>query len=281
MAKELQTGRPIWLVRAGRRGQREEIVLENNIAAICWKKLGDLTNVESKEDLIARFEKVYPDKKMSSIMNEAGQAWRFRHEMQIGDTVVLPLKTEPSIAVGVVASGYKYTTEYGDLVTHVRGVEWIVKDMPRTWLEQDLLYSMSTDANVTRIRLHDAETRLPEAVNKYIKGLPPEKTVLSLLGEGEEEAHPIDLETVCRDQIRTYMAHHFCGQCLQDLVASIFEVEGYVADTSPRGKDHGADILMGHGILGLEEPRICVRVMASPRPVGADAVNNLLCVVSS
>lgn len=78
MAKELQTGRPIWLVRAGRRGQREEIVLENNIAAICWKKLGDLTNVESKEDLIARFEKVYPDKKMSSIMNEAGQAWRFR-----------------------------------------------------------------------------------------------------------------------------------------------------------------------------------------------------------
>lgn len=41
------------------------------------------------------------------------------------------------------------------------------------------------------------------------------------------------------------------------------------------------DILAGKGLLGLEEPRVCVQVKATSSPVGIDVLNSLLGVVAS
>lgn len=271
----------IWLVRAGSHGEHEQNCLENNIVIIGWEELGDIQNIKDKGELIKQFEQTYPNQKPKARLNKANQVWRFRNEIKIGDLVVLPLKSEPSIAVGKVISGYKYTTKYGADAGHYRDVEWLTKDMPRTRLNQDLLYSLGAFLTVCRIQRNDAETRIPYAVHNYINGSQVSSKGTPVQNEEDDKNEKVDLETLGRDQIRSFIEQQFAGHRLQDLVAAIFEVEGYGTVVSPPGKDGGVDVLAGKGLLGLEEPRICIQVKATSSPAGIDVVNGLLGVVSS
>ncbi|MFP3667768.1 restriction endonuclease [Priestia sp. SIMBA_032] len=273
----------IWLVRAGRYGSQEQAALDNDIVTIGWNDLGDISNYQDKEDFFAFFETTYPNEKPKAIMNKANQVWRFKNEIEIGDLVVLPLKQEPSIAVGEIISDYEFTETLGPDIIHTRRVKWITKDMPRTNLNQDLLYSLGAFMTVCRIQRNDAETRIPAAVQSYLGKVSTTSPQVSTTIEEslDDKSVVADLETLGKDQIRSFINQQFAGHRLQDLVAAIFKVEGYATVVSPPGKDGGVDILAGKGLLGLEEPRICVQVKATSTPSGIDVVNSLLGVVAS
>jgi len=283
MAIAPSKAKAIWLVRAGRYGDQEQAVLDNDIVTIGWNELGDISNYKNKEDFFTFFERVYPNEKPKAIINKANQVWRFKNEIEIGDLVVLPLKQEPSIAVGEVMSDYEFTKNFGSDISHTRRVKWITKDMPRTSLNQDLLYSLGAFMTVCRIQRNDAETRIPTAVQSYLgKVSTNSPQVLTTVEESLDDKSVVaDLETLGKDQIRSFINQQFAGHRLQDLVSAIFEVEGYATVVSPPGKDGGVDILAGKGLLGLEEPRICVQVKATSTPSGIDVVNSLLGVVAS
>ncbi|MBX9987165.1 restriction endonuclease [Priestia aryabhattai] len=274
----------IWLVRAGKYGEQEQLALENNIVTIGWNKLGNISDLQNKEELIELFELTYPNEKPKAIINKASQVWRFKNEIEIGDLVVLPLKQEPVIAVGKIISKYKFIDNLGTVIRHARTVEWITKDMPRNNLNQDLLYSLGAFMTVCRIQRNDAETRIPAAIQSFLdKASSSSNITLRKTGEEtiDDKIETVDLETLGKDQIRSFISQQFAGHRLQDLVAAIFEVEGYATVVSPPGKDGGVDILAGKGMLGLEEPRICVQVKATSTPSGIDVVNSLLGVVAS
>lgn len=273
----------IWLVRAGRYGDQEQAALDNNIVTIGWNDLGNISDFQSKEAFLELFETTYPNEKPKAIINKANQVWRFKNEIEIGDLVVLPLKQEPSIAMGEVISNYKFTEDLGSDIKHIRRVKWITKDMPRTSLNQDLLYSLGAFMTVCRIQRNDAETRIPAAVQNYLdKTSSPSSLASNTIEESLDDKSVVaDLETLGKDQIRSFINQQFAGHRLQDLVAAIFQVEGYATVVSPPGKDGGVDILAGKGLLGLEEPRICVQVKATSTPSGIDVVNSLLGVVAS
>jgi len=277
---------PIWLVRAGRTGHQEEVAIDNNLVAIGWEELGDISSVADKESLLSLYNQIYPGEKPRAVSNKANQIWRFAKEIKIGDYVVLPLKTEPVIAIGQVTGEYEFNSTISDEVRHIRRVKWLTTDMPRTRLKQDLLYSLGAFMTVCRIQRNDAETRIPAALDKYLNGsssvskdsLPnaSEEIVDEVLNE-----ETVDVEGIGRDQIRILIEREFAGHRLQDLVASILRVEGFQPVISPPGKDGGVDILAGKGLLGLEEPRVCVQVKATSSPVGIDVLNSLLGVVAS
>ncbi|MFE4123168.1 restriction endonuclease [Priestia sp. YIM B13486] len=273
----------IWLVRAGRYGDQEQAALDNDIVTIGWNELGNISNYKDKEAFFTFFETTYPNEKPKAIINKANQVWRFKNEIEIGDLVVLPLKQEPSIAVGEVISDYEFTENLGPDIIHTRRVRWITKDMPRTSLNQDLLYSLGAFMTVCRIQRNDAETRIPAAVQSYLhKVSSASPQALTTIEESLDDKSVVaDLETLGKDQIRSFINQQFAGHRLQDLVSAIFEVEGYATVVSPPGKDGGVDILAGKGLLGLEEPRICVQVKATTTPSGIDVVNSLLGVVAS
>ncbi|WP_236633543.1 restriction endonuclease [Exiguobacterium sp. SH4S7] len=111
--------KPIWLVRAGRTGHQENAALEHNLVAIGWEDLGDLTDIEDRDELIELYEETYLEDKARAISNMANQIWRFAKEIQIGDYVVLPLKTEPVIAIGQVTGPYEFNTKITDEVRHI------------------------------------------------------------------------------------------------------------------------------------------------------------------
>jgi len=98
----------LWMVRAGRHGEREQEAIEKGFVAIGWDELPDLSELSSREELASLYRKLYPNAKKRTVANEVGQVWRFVNNIQIGDLVVLPLKHRSAIAVGKVEGNYKY-----------------------------------------------------------------------------------------------------------------------------------------------------------------------------
>ncbi len=52
---------PVWLVRAGRRGEQEQIALDNSLVTIAWNELPDLSGTESREALAELCREENPD----------------------------------------------------------------------------------------------------------------------------------------------------------------------------------------------------------------------------
>ena len=64
--------------------------------------------------------------------------YRFLHEVQIGDYVVFPSKSDRKINIGVVEGDYYYDDSDGEYVQR-RKVKWL-KHLPRTSFTQGALY---------------------------------------------------------------------------------------------------------------------------------------------
>ena len=90
--------------------------------------------------------------------NAADQLWNFSHEIRNGDMIILPRKLPRVIAVGRVSGDYDFRPDME--AQHVRPVDWIAQDIPRTVFGPDLLNSLGGLATVFRIRASDAESRI-------------------------------------------------------------------------------------------------------------------------
>ncbi len=68
---------PVWLVRAGSRGERQDLALDQNVAVIGWNEVPDLHQFKTREDLEIAFRRIYRDAKPRRITNWVGQVWAF------------------------------------------------------------------------------------------------------------------------------------------------------------------------------------------------------------
>jgi restriction system protein len=75
----------VWLVRAGKYGEREQAALEKNVAVIGWNELPDLSSVQSREALADIYRQVHPDASGGKVANHVGQLWAFRDRIQQGN----------------------------------------------------------------------------------------------------------------------------------------------------------------------------------------------------
>lgn len=254
----------LWLVRAGSKGEQEDYVLENNIAAIGWDELPDLSEVSSKEELATLLEQAYPDASPKTRLNWLSQIWPFCCEMKKGDLVALPSKKRPVIYFGKVMGPYRYAPKNPEGAKHTRPVNWF-EEIPRDRLDQDLLYSLGAFMTVCRIRRNNAEER----IKWILEGSPPST------GESTEAEPPADLEEHALDLIRRHIAKKFKGHRLADLVEAILIAEGYITYSSPKGPDGGVDIVAGREPLGFGAPRLAVQVKSGDNRIGTQELNQL------
>jgi restriction system protein len=149
----------VWLVRAGGRGEQEQIALDNNIVTIGWYELPDLANT-TRQGLAKLYREKHPDASPNRVSNHVGQVWAFVRRIAKGDLVVLPLHIQSAIAIGKVIGDYQYRTDIGNNVFHTRPVEWLQTDIPRTTFDQDILYSCGAFMTVCQITRNNAEERI-------------------------------------------------------------------------------------------------------------------------
>ena len=199
----------------------------------------------------------YPDMKAKTVMNNLAQFWSFSHRMKKGDIAVLPLKTQSTVALGTIASNYRYKGG-----RHIRKVDWIQEDIPRKDFGQDLLNSLGSLMAVCQLMQNSAEDRLkvmlagkPDPNLKIgIEGLISQPEVVS------EDSHGVDLEEQTFDKIRGLIESKFKDHNMIRLVEEILNVQGFQTSSAPQGMDGEAYILAGYGVMGFDPPRLCVQV---------------------
>jgi len=119
---------------------------ENPHICIGWSKLGDLTNINSKEELRDLYNLTWPDSKKNNIGINVGQIWRFCNEAKIGDYVIF---AEPKIIhLGRIESDYIFdnsenTNQDPDYVNN-RKVTWIKTNIDRSLLSANFHHSLGS-----------------------------------------------------------------------------------------------------------------------------------------
>lgn len=266
----------LWLVRAGRNGDREDLALSASLATIGWSELGDLSRYKSKSEVLDALAVCHPDANLGRLRNWAGQVWSFYQSIQGGDLVAMPLKKRAAIAFGLVKGAYEYLPDNAAVdAVHARSVDWIKKDISRSSVDQDLLYSLGAFLTVAQISRNNAVPRILALIDGQApRQITPAKVETDDVGE-PSSPELLDLERVGRDAIVQLVGRRFRGHELETLVAAVLEVDGYHVDQTRAGADGGVDLLAGRGELGFDAPRICVQVKSSDYPEDVKTIREL------
>ena len=267
----------LYLARAGRSGEDEDLALEHNLAIINFREIPSLEGTGDYDAVAKLVSGAIPDEKPRRRGNFAGQLWAFAVAMQQGDLVVLPRKLTSQIAIGRVTGPYRFS-ELNSEPRHNRPVQWLATDLPRTAFEQDLLYSFGAFMTVCNISRNDAARRVATVLEGKSDPGPSvptgKKSKEAPSTEHQAEAMP-DLVQMAHDQIVARIQSRFTGHTLARLVDAVLVVEGWVSKLSPPGPDGGVDILAGRGSLGLDGPRLCVQVKSQQGPADVTVYRTL------
>jgi len=267
----------VWVIRAGRHGEDEAAALENGMVIVDFHSFTDLKSYSSVEGLVEAYLKTDPKAPTRRAEVYARQVWALRERVAIGDTVVLPLKTNPGqIALGRVTGPYAYV-EVDGKKRHTRKVTWTHPAIARSVFQQDLLYSFGAFITVCRIQRNDAERR----VAAVLAGKPDPGPPLDLKGAADPELEDsggealLDLEQAASDEITAHIRAKFQAHDMTRLVEAVLLAEGFWTHRSLPGPDGGADILAGRGPLGLDAPSLCVQVKATQTQVDVKVFREL------
>lgn len=274
----------LWIVRAGRHGERELEAITQGRLLPGFGEVADLTGLNDRDAILRVLAATYPTEGANTLRNFAAQMNQFVNTIAVDDLVVLPRKVTSGVAIGRVTGPYR--NDPTAAIPHTRAVEWLNEAVPREAFAQDLRHSFGAFMTVCEVRRNEALARV-EAVLKTGKDPGPllgKQGVVTVkapvheaeAGDIEAEDVELDVEDIARQQIIALIKSAFAGHDLAYLVAEILRIEGYVTKVSPPGPDGGVDILAAGGRLGLGEDRICVQVKSGDAPANQEVVLKLM-----
>lgn len=252
---------PVWVVHAGAHGEFEQFAIDNAVVGIDFRLPQGITQYPSREALRQHTES----------SSAANQLWRFAHDVQVGETVVLPCKLSRLVAVGKVTGGYRYEADWQ--FPHIRPVKWDAVDLPRASFDQDLLYSFGGMLTVFQVNRTNAQERIDRVVRRHLGGTAEEPVMPPDLLD--DAAAAVDLGELISDQIAQRVRQKFTGYRLEYLVEEILKAQDYTTSQTRRGADGGIDIVAGKGQMGFEEPRLCVQVKSGASPANVETYRGL------
>ena len=262
------TSPKVYLARAGGSGEDENYALDHGVIIIGFTEYPSLAAARDYDEILALVKTTEPDLKPRAAGNYAGQLWAFALAMKEGDIVVLPRKLTSQVALGRVKGEYQFK-KVGGIMRHIRPVEWVRTDIPRSVFGQDLLNSFGAFMTVCNISRNNAEQR----VQAVLEGKPDPGFTPMVIGTskseevtGFEDAAEHDLALAAHDQIIAHIQSRFREHALAELVDAVLAADGWTTKLSPPGPDGGVDILAGRGPFGLDAPRLCVQVKSQNSP---------------
>lgn len=84
------------------------------------------------------------------------------------------------------------------------------------------------------------------------------------------------MELLSLDTISEYIIRNFKGHGLARIVEEILKAKGFTVFRSPKGADHGVDLLASSGSLGFSSPKICVQVKSTGDAVERVVLDQLI-----
>jgi restriction system protein len=207
----------------------------------------------------------YPEKKPGSVPVNAGQLFRFVHEMSVGDLVAYSSKRDRLIHIGRIEGPYKYDASTEPSYPQLRPVKWLAS-VPRTKFTQGALYEIGSALSFFQIKQYAAEFSAAAEGKVVASSVRTDDTVAPVSAEIVEST---------RDFILKRLAQELKGHPMADFVAHLLSRMGYRTRVSPEGSDSGIDIIAHKDELGFEQPIIKVQVKRQESPVGDPIVSAL------
>ncbi|MDQ3256882.1 MAG: hypothetical protein M3R15_23815 [Acidobacteriota bacterium] len=103
----------IWGIHGGKAGDADTLFLNRKQIALGWHEIGDLSHIKpDREAFKTKIAETYPDKKPNAIPNNAGQLFRFIHEMKPGDLIAYPSTIDRHIHIRRIEGAYKYDPDF-------------------------------------------------------------------------------------------------------------------------------------------------------------------------
>lgn len=228
--------------------QDDSLFLKGNVIAIGWKAFGDLSNMENnREAFKQKYAEIYLEDKKAAVAVAAGMLYRFRFEIQVGDYVVFPSKSNHEINIGIVDGEYRYEATAKEYVNQ-RKVKWL-KHLSRTSFTQGALYEVGSAMTLFTIKNYADE--FLESLN-----VGPEKEPKDEL-PGSVRATADEIKQSTKDFILKELSRNLKGYALESFVGNLLNAMGYRTELALQGGDSGVDITAYKDEL---PPRILVQV---------------------
>lgn len=246
--------------------QDDKLFLQEDVIAIGWKDIGDLSLIEnSREAFKMKYAQIYPKSTKQSVANVAGMLYRFCHEVQVGDYVVYPSKSDRMINLGIVEGNYVYNPSHHEY-DQQRKVKW-VKHLPRTAFSQGALYEVGSAMAFFAVKNY---------ADEFLDALKA-KSIKPVFASNEEENETVaatadDIIESTKDYILKELSKNLKGYDLEDFVADLLYAMGYHPKQSPHGGDSGIDIVAYKDEL---PPRIVVQVKSQDGDIKETTIQSL------
>ena len=243
---------------------KESIFLDNNVIAIGWREMGDLSKIAPNREAYKKaFSAVFPNASKNSAATQVGQLYRFVCEAKIGDYVVFPSKLDRSINIGQIEGEYFYDPSESRFVQQ-RKMKWLKTAIPRMAFSQGALYAIGSAMTFFKISDYDNEflSALSGKVNKFAD---------------DDPAIPVpadEIERRARDYILKRLKKIYKGYDFEPVVRNLLMAMGYAkAKVSRKGGDHGKDIIVYKDEL---PPRFVVQVKSLDNSIPEEMLQRLL-----
>lgn len=244
--------------------QDDNLFLKQGKIAIGWREMGDLSTIDNNRDAFkARYQTVYPDAKKGSIPTGSGMLYRFCHEVQNGDYIIFPSKSDRMINIGEITGDYVYDASQPEYV-QTRTVKWL-KSLPRTAFTQGALYEIGSAMSFFSVKNYADE--FLSALEKGFK-----HTVSSVGEDPTVGATAEDIIESTKDFVLKELSRNLKGYALEEFVANLLQAMGYRTTVSPQGGDSGIDITAYKDEL---PPRILVQVKSQDSDIKETTIQSL------
>ena len=188
--------------------------------------------------------------------------YRFIYEVQTGDYIVFPSKSDRKINIGVVEGEYEYVPSAPEYVQQ-RKVRWI-KHLPRTLFSQGALYESGSFLSLFLIKNYSDEFVAALDDNFKKDTADTEDETIGATAE--------DIKESTKDFILKELSKNLKGYDLEEFVADLLRAMGYRTTLSPHGGDGGVDITAYKDEL---PPRILVQVKSQDGDIKESVLQSL------
>ncbi len=117
--------RKIWVMRAGKKSEAQNMFLKSKVIALIDCDLGDLRKIQkSRQAFYKAYEQCDPNNTPTGIRGIGGKYFRFVHDVLIDDMVLLPSHFKRQVYIGEIKNGYYYAPNVDKKFPHQRDVLW-------------------------------------------------------------------------------------------------------------------------------------------------------------
>lgn len=113
-----------WMIRAGEGGRLFDDFKKGYIA-VGWNKLGDISELTTRDQLSEAYKHAYPQAKKGTLPNQISMIHKFRNVIARGDYAITYDPTSRTYLVGEVTGDYQFSPETVGDYPQIRKVNWI------------------------------------------------------------------------------------------------------------------------------------------------------------